>query len=510
MNRAPAVWGRLPAQLRISPDAVDAARLGLARRTASPLWRGLGVVVALVAGASAALWAPVSGADWWHVALGSLLLAHGPAAHAAFMASGHAAVDVRSWLEDVVLYSASAAGGAAGLAALAGLGGVLLGLGLALVGRVGEVHPLALIAAALIGGAALAPTLSGIPSLTLALLGVALVGTLMALRQGRRWATPALLALVVLWANLQSDAALAVLIIWGALLLGRWDRRAGQVPAAAPLWAVPASGLAVMLSPSGPAVWSHLYLSLGMGNESPLLTAWGSIDFHPWSARLAELAALLLLLSLWLGGKRLLRQDGWLLLALALCALLWSNYLPWFLVTATLATAVYLSRWLSSGLQVLAVAGRRGSSRAGLAIAALVLLAGFGALAHHALERGGPAGQTQRLLPVAAAEWLTSHPAAGAWYTTTTYGDYLAAQFPQGHHLVCLDAPLVMGARQLRQCQLVATLQPGTMAVLHSWAVRLAVLPRSAPQVAFLRAQGWTVRYRDSVSEVLTSPDAGL
>jgi hypothetical protein len=46
-------------------------------------------------------------------------------------------------------------------------------------------------------------------------------------------------------------------------------------------------------------------------------------------------------------------------------------------------------------------------------------------------------------------------------------------------------------------------LNAGAMAMLRSLRARLAVLPRAAPAAAFLLAQGWEIRYRDSTTVIL-------
>jgi hypothetical protein len=91
------------------------------------------------------------------------------------------------------------------------------------------------------------------------------------------------------------------------------------------------------------------------------------------------------------------------------------------------------------------------------------------------------------------------------WYTTPDFGDYLAATDPTGHRLACTTEPVADGPRLMADCERLAVLNPGALSVLRSLRARVAVLPVAAPEVAFLRAEGWAIRYRDSTTVVLTA-----
>ena len=494
------------------PDSVALWGGQLLRAASGRPWWIAATGVLVVGGAVAGLHPPTSGAWFWHLANGELIRHHGLGGTTQYLARPGAALDLRSWLSDVGLLFIYRGGGLGRLEVVGALGGAVVGLFLLLAIRYGgRAHPLAVVVAGGIGTAALAPVLTDLPSEVLALLAAALLLALAAVGRHGWWGVGALVALVVVWTNTQADAFLVVLVIWGWLVFAHGDAaRSGRAPAPT-WWLVPLTGLAVLLSPKGIGTLGDLPLSLGMGGEHPLVAAWSSIDFHPWSARIAELAGVLLLFSYWVAGSRLRRADAYLGLVTAVLALLWANYLPWFLVVAAVQSSWYLSAaWLpqktGSEHPARRLSGRTSPSQLVSAAAAIPLLVSLGLLTSGvaAVGRGGGAtGQTTAQLPVQAAGWLAAHPARGAWFTTPLFGDYLSARFPTGRHLLCVDDPLPLAGPPLGQCHELTVLNAGAMAMLRSLRARLAVLPRAAPAAVFLLAQGWEIRYRDSTTVIL-------
>ncbi|MGH7641546.1 MAG: hypothetical protein ACRENX_00755 [Candidatus Dormibacteria bacterium] len=473
-------------------------------------WAAGGVLV--LGGAAAGLHLPTSGSWFWHLANGELIHTHGLTGSARYLAHPGATLDLRSWLADFGLALIYRSGGLAGLAVAGAVGGALVGSGLLLAARaVGRVHPLLVVGEGGLGLAALAPVLSDLSAELLALLGVGLLLALRAAGRGGWWGIGALVALVVLWTNVQADAAVAVLVIWGWLVVAHWDSsRAGRPPAPS-WWLIPLTGAALLVSPRGIGALGGLPLSLGMQGEHPLLAAWSSIDFHPWSARAAELAGLVLLLSYWLAGSQLRRSDAYLGLLTAALALIWSNYLPWLLVVAAAQSCWYLSvDWLPGNKRsgpASESTGAGGSRRKLVSWAALlpvllvVVLLGSGVAA--AARDGGVNQQARAQLPIQATRWLAAHPVGGAWFTTPQFGDYLSSQFPAGRHLLCVDDPVPMAGRALGQCEELTVFDSGALKTLRSLGARLAILPRAAPAATFLLAEGWEIRYRDPTTVIL-------
>ncbi len=475
----------------------------VARATSGRWWWSVAGVVLVLGGAAAGLHLPASGAAFLQIANGKLIQAQGLGAHSSFMAAPATQLDLRSWLADFLLAQLYWWGGVVALELVGAFLGAAVGGVLCLVVRRSPVkHPATAMLAGGLSLAALDPVMSSPSAELLALLsGVLLLG-LVGLRRGEAWAPWGLLALLAAWANLQSAAVLVAPLVVLVLLVERQQRIGGE--AGPPGWLLGAILLAVCLNPRGPLLYQGPPLALGMAGEHPFLPLWSSPDFHPWGARLSELAGLLLLLGYLVAGPRLRRADCALGLAAAVMSLLWTVYLPLFLMIAAVQGSAYLAGWVATLPPPPAWRPNRWVAGAALLplLLVVVLLARAGV---HAERQGGPAQQLASGLPVGAARWLSAHPQAGNWYTTAAYGDYLAAAFPRGHHLVCTSDPVATGTGRLSQCQQLATLNQGALGVLAKLETRLAVLPPAAPEVAFLEAEGWRVRYRDRGALVLSS-----
>ncbi|HUY56796.1 MAG TPA: hypothetical protein VMV12_03085 [Candidatus Micrarchaeaceae archaeon] len=505
--RRPGIGPRL-----LDLDRVAASAERLLRATSGRAWWVAAAGTLTAGGAAAGLHAPIAGAWFWQLADGELIRHYGLVGTARFLAQSGAPLDLRSWLADLGLAFIYRGGGLTGLAITGAVAGMAVGVCLWLAIRsTGRAHPLVAMVAGGVCLLALAPVLTDLSAELLAVLIAGLI-PILTLATRRGWAGKlALVGLVILWSNVQADAAVGLMLIWVWLVVAHWDARQPGRPAAPSWWLIPATGLALLLSPRGLGAIAELPLSLGMQGEHPLLVAWSSIDFHPWSARVSELAAVMLLFSYWLAGSRLRRVDAYLGLATAVLALLWSNYLPWFLVVAAVQGSWYLSvAGLRPGAASSRAVGRgkgRGAtgSRAKITaaipplIALVVLGSGLGAL-----TRGsGVSGQTAAHLPVRAAHWLADHPAAGSWFTTPLFGDYLSSQFPADHHLLCVDDPVPLAGTGLGRCEQLTVLNAGALGTLQALHPRLAVLPRAAPAATFLRAEGWVIRYRDPTTVIL-------
>ncbi|HVD03666.1 MAG TPA: hypothetical protein VNF75_05970 [Candidatus Dormibacteraeota bacterium] len=478
----------------------------LARATSGrPFWIAA-LVTAIVGGAAAGLHLPTSGATFVHIATGHTIAATGLGGVSAFMSGKAAALDLRSWLLDLGLSSLYSAGGVGSLELLGAALGAGTGLLMLVAVRLnGRAHPLLVIAALGLALAALDPTATSLPALVLALLTATLMVCLAGVRQGSSWAPSAIVLLAVAWANVDSSVVVVVPMLVLFLICDSRSRRSSRPWALLPVLVVVAS----LVNPRGPAIYAGLPYSLGMFAEHPLLAVWSSPDFHPWGARLSELTALALLLGYLVAARSARRSWGYLALTAAAMALLWSFYLPLFLVLAGVQSASLLSEWaISAGERAPVATFPGGAPRRLVALAAIPVILSVGLLARagvHSQVYGGPGAQLAKTLPVAAATWLSQSPVAGSWYTTPDFGDYLAFRFPHAHRLVCTSDPVADGEGRMSSCEQLAGLNQGALAVLRQLHVQSAVLPAAAPAVAFLTAEGWVVRYRDPTTVVVTS-----
>jgi hypothetical protein len=473
--------------------------------TAGRLWWSSAAILLILGGAAAALHLP-AGDTFAEIATGKLIMAKGLGATSSFMAGTSTPLDLRSWLLDLGLAELYRTGGVSHLEAVGAVAGAALGgLSLLAIWRARVSHPLAAILVTGIALLALAPLLISLPTDLSAILAVLLVICLQGVREGKGWSAAGLLLLMVAWANLQPLAVVVAPLLLVALALALSDRRRGRTAAGPAGWLLPAVLLAVCINPRGPLIYSQLPLSLGQGGESPLLSGWSSINFHPLTARMAELAGFLLIFGYAVAGSRLRRQDTYLGLVFAVMSLLWSIYLPLFLVIAAVQGSEHLGGWL--GQNQSRVGSNRGIPSWALAAALVPALIGLALVARSGLQAermGGPSQQLSRQLPVAAASWLEAHPSTGGWYTTPAFGDYLATRTPFGQRLVCTSDPVATGAIRLADCEELAVLNQGALSVLERLRVGLAVLPPAAPEVAFLKAEGWRIRYRGEAALVLS------
>ncbi len=472
----------------------------------------LAAAATLTLGAGAVAWqAPVAGTVWWHVADGEVLRRGLSLAHAPFVAGRPAPFDLRGWLWDWLLAAVARAGGAGGLALVGAGAGLLLGavLSWAAVARAApvRVHPWALVGAGALGLAGMAGFLGGRDTIWLPIWFAALLGLLAQARAGRRWALAGVPVVLVLWANTQGDVVLGVLTVALEVLLSRRRAPAGGAPL--PWWLALTALIAPAIGPHGVLWVEGIPLSFGQFGEPAALGGWGSPDFHPLARRVTEVAAVGLLASYALVGRRARAVDAWPAVGAVVLALLFSRYVPLLMVLV----AVQAPRHLSLAVRSLPDAWRAGPGGPSLrrwaavpVLAAALLLVGAGWRVERA---GGPARAVARALPVAAATWLGRHPVAGAWLTSADYGSYLASRFPDGGHLLCLGDPVPLAGAALDRCGVFAVLGPSTGRLLRRAGVRLAVLPRAAPEAGLLQAWGWRVAASAGPALVLRPPPGG-
>ena len=291
------------------------------------------------------------GDEWWHIALGRLILSGGiPATEPfSFVATQHPWVE-QQWLYEVTLAVLVRLGGD-GLASLAlGLVGSLALLVAALAmpreARVSRGWS----AAAMVVGGLMAGMALGVRAETVSALGVAV--TLLMVRRwrdGSRWVVWLLPPVYLLWANLHAGFVAGLAVLGFTLIIHRPARdRAAPVSASTSLavicvgaaaaavllglvagaavlvvlWAacrpVPletgvrrrplpiASVIAAALTlvnPAGPSLYGYIAETLGNPLLSQFVSEWQSPNFHDTLTRLIEVVAALLVL-LWLLARR--------------------------------------------------------------------------------------------------------------------------------------------------------------------------------------------------------------
>jgi hypothetical protein len=490
------------------------------------------------------------GDEWWHIALGRLILRSGiPAAEPfSFVATQHPWVE-QQWLYEVALAALVRLGGD-GLASLVlgVVGGLAMLLAALAVPRASRV-PRGWCAAAMLFGTVMAGMALGVRGETVSALGFA--ATLLILRRwrdGSRRAVWLLPPLFLLWANLHAGfvaglgllaltlvihqparrgwtvaashparayalvavgaAAAAVLgglvvgaaalsVLWGVLLPVPVEPGVRRSPL---LWASLAAAAATLVNPAGPGLYAYVAETLGNPLLSQFVSEWQSPDFHDTLTRLIAVAAAMLPLC-WLLARRVRVPDALLAAVLLLATLQAVRNVSLLAVVVIPQLAEYgAAAW---ALRAPTALRRRLRLRPPAALA----VAGSVAVCAAALAVVVP-----RLTPPAAAAWeQASEPAAAATYvaerfpgqrllSSDTDAGYLAYRFPSGRVVFVYDEIGIFGTGPETAYREIAVLAPGWQDVLRRYQLRHAILAADSADTSALLELGWTVSCYDRAS----------
>lgn len=457
---------------------------------------------------------PVEDPDyWWHVTVGRWMVVHRSLpGHDLFTyaVSSHAWVD-HEYLSEIGLYFLQNSLGLLGVSVAFGL--VTLAA-LWLIDRRAQLEPQPYLIRALLLALAVA---AGAPiwgprvqMVTFLLVCLELYWLDRFLRSGDRhiyW----LALLMVLWANLHSGFVVAFLFLGVALVarLGGWlVRRDGALLQDARRLTIlsAACGAAALLTPNTFRLYVYALTTQGSPAQQNLIVEWLSPDFHAANIRPFELLVLLLVVGFALSRPRLyevlLTVAG---LALALQSV---RHVALFVAACTPITIrLYGEAWKSA-------AEKRGwrlpsslpSRKLALATgAALLVLAGVvGTLTARWL--GKQDTLVREHYPVAAADWLVSHPAVGSrMFNVYGWGGYLIYRFyPEADRRVAIfGEAALMGDDYLRDYADVVYLKPDWRAQLDRRHVDYVVFERGAPLANALAIDpAWKLVYEDHVAVI--------
>lgn len=378
---------------------------------------------------------------WWHLRVGEWISAHGAVPHTAlfsWLAAGHTWV-AHEWLDEVLLYQLhlrfDVYGSIVMFAALnaAVLFGVerilhLLRPSLSTTARAALVLLTALVAL---------PVWSPRGQMWDIAFGLLTAYVLLAyLEQGRRRPLWLLGPMMLVWVNLHGGGVLVFGLITAAILAGEalnrrlgWSLRRPWQPLLVPL------GLALLAaaaSPAGPLIYLYPFGTVASSAMQDLIVEWHSPDFHELTFRFAQGFLALGLIGL-LAFIRVRDARAIVLGAgLTLMFLQAARYVGLF---APLSVAL-LGPWLAlAAAHLVRLAPpvhsplRAGSRRLlGAVFAAsfsVMLVVWF--IKMPTLQAQAVAEQQ----PVAAVEWLASHPQAGRLWNDYNFGGYLIWHLPQ-------------------------------------------------------------------------------
>lgn len=515
-------------------------------RRAAALWLGTAFCISLLLTVQLFRY----GDEWWHIALGRLILQSGiPSAEPfSFVAAQHPWVE-QQWLYEVVVASLVRIGGD-GLASLAlGLVGsaalLLAALSVPRAARFSRGWS----AAALLLGGLMAGMALGVRGETVSALGVA--ATLLVVRRWRDgseravWFLP---PLFLLWANLHAGFIAGLAILGFTLLIhrpGRGSRSRSEaagvtflavigvgVGAAAlvgglvvgaavlvllwallrpeplepgtrrrPLLLASLLGAALTLvNPAGPGIYGYIAETVGNPILSQFVSEWQSPNFHDTLTRLIEVVAALLPL-LWVLSRRPRVPDVLLAAVFFLLTLQAVRNVSLFAVVAI----PQLAEHGSAAWALRAPANLRRRFR-------FVTPGWLALVAAVAVSAAAIAAVAPQITPAAAARFESTHePEAAATYVAShfpgqrllssdTDAGYLAYRFPSGRVVFVYDEIGIFGSGPLTQYLDIADLGPHWRSLISRFGIRHAILGAASADTAALLELGWTVNCYDRAS----------
>jgi hypothetical protein len=402
-----------------------------------------------------------------------------------------------------------------GKAAVSVVFGVLIAAGFLLIlARINVQRPPAVVSAlALILGAAAGVGIWGPRAqiITFTFVCLTLYWIELFLSRRSRWIY-ALPVVVLVWANMHAGfifglflvllAAASELVLW---LLAQRDRQ--HLHGARTLGLVlAASAVAALINPYGPQLYNYIWRTESSKALPQFVTEWLSPNFHHLNMLPFELSILLLVVGLFFYRPRLHQLVITVAtLALALQAV---RHIAIFVAAATPVIAwSYGEAWrrfeLDRRLRSFLEARRRDL----LGITAVVLAAAvIGVAAFIADALGKQDSATAANFPVAASDWLASHPAVGTrMFDEDGWNGYLSYRFyPQlNRRVFILSDPTLVGDRLMNDYLDVATLQPDWQDVLGRYGVDYVIYePNSALGSALDLTSTWRRVYTDSLAAI--------
>ena len=315
---------------------------------------------------------------------------------------------------------------------------------------------------------------------------------------------------MVVWANLHAGWVIGLGFLGLALLseLLRWllgGRPASAAAHCRRLGVILAlSLLAVMATPHGLSIYLYPFQTQGSAAQQRLIVEWFSPNFH--DSQLRPFEAMLLLLIGGMVARRPSLYQFLLSLSVIVLSLQSVRHIALFVAATTpILVDTYSAIWrdLAASRPRLRARVDRFRTTPPAALAAVTVVALVVIAAATALRIGSDLGRQARLnaenYPVAAADWLATHPEVGTrMYNQYGWGGYLAYRFhpdPNRRVFIFGEAAL-MGDALLQRYQDVQTLRPDWQTVLDSNQVDYIVYNRGeALSNVLLTQPGWSVAY---------------
>lgn len=337
----------------------------------------------------------------------------------------------------------------------------------------------------------------------------------------------ALPLLTVAWVNLHAGWVM-LFLLGGAVVAGealdRWRGRALSPPALDPAatWRLGASlaisALALVLNPSGPAIYAYPFVTASIGAHRDFLVEWSPPNLGSFEGQATVAFVLLGVVPTVLLGRRTLRAADLLWLAgltvLALSAVRFALFLgpigaalaathlarPIERTALGRATAPILGRFA----RVPASARERGAN---LVLLAFVLVVG-GTLA---AVRASPAAQQEwvaRAVPLEATDWIRDHAPRARIFNTYAWGGFLSRALPDAR--VYIDGRSdIYGDGPIQRYAATLNVSGDPREVLDASGIDVVVIRPDTPLNDWLAAQpGWSPVYGDELARVWQREEA--
>lgn len=334
------------------------------------------------------------------------------------------------------------------------------------------------------------------------------------------WRLP---VLMLLWTNLHG-AFIAGFVVWGIYGFGLawdivWSRSLSRIPdrfIRFYLLAGLVSLLATFVNPVGPVLWGTSLGYIGnrylVGHTAEYLPP----NFHDPST-LPFLAMIGVTTCVFgLSGRKLMAEKVFLLSAWMLMALYSVRNVPLFAIVAAAPLAGLMSRWATDAVRQRSFLGRwlvledrllqvETQLRGVLWPVILVGLVVIGLYGGAALDFSGAGDRFDaRVFPVAAVDWMQSHPPEGQGFNYFPWGGYLLYRLWPEQRVFIDGQTDFYGEELTRQYEQVLTLSQGWEQVFRQYHIRWVLMPADEPLTSHLKdSPGWQVDYQDETAVLL-------
>lgn len=329
-------------------------------------------------------------------------------------------------------------------------------------------------------------------------------------RQGEEIPLWQFMILMLAWVNLHGGFIFGVLA-WFAYFSGwLWERiwtRSFQGS-----WKIVLVGAAslpmTVLTPSGFGNWQAV-----LNNNSPYILN-RTLETMPadftqpvtWPFALLGLLTLILFL---MNGKKTPAARIFLLAGFAILGLLMARNIPLFAIAAAPILSDIVGKKIAPASPLMTLESNFSildkSLQAGLWSG--VFWVGIAAALAFRFEVRGEAVQfNPNVFPVAASDWLETHPQSGNMFNEFNWGGYLLFRaWP--HHKVFLDSQTdFYGEALVREYETALTAGDGWDSVLEKYDIEWTIIPPDSPLARKLQTQGWKIVYRDDAAVILRRP----